>query len=99
MSDLPIARLRDICIGRCRRHKYPRRVMGFIIGHSSNVDSNIKGNARVGDLVVSKCNHKGIIVTGAPTVFINNKKAARVTDLFVGVYKGIIVKGSENVRS
>ena len=92
----PVARLFDIGVGRCKIHGN-QQFTGIIITASPNVDSNERGNARIGDLVRSSCGHIGVIITGSPNVHDNERPVARLTDLFAGIYTGIIITGSPNV--
>ena len=74
----PASRFGDICSGHAC---FPPR---SIIQSSTNVISEGKGNARIGDpLMVHCCGdscHPGQIARGSRTVFINGRWAARVGD-------------------
>ena len=83
-----VARLGDKTWGVCyhQDHEYPIEIAGTIIGASTDVlcGGSAFGIARIGDKVLSDCDHIGYIITGDETVFIDNMNVARLGDLVDG---------------
>lgn len=88
-----VARIGDKTRGVCKIDGFQS---GKIIQGSSNVLTNNKRTARVGDKVRANCGHIGTISTGSPTVKTNFRKNAAIGDKTKGTYKATIVSGSPN---
>tara|TARA_R110000851_G_scaffold212182_2_gene364887 strand:+ start:1415 stop:1720 length:306 start_codon:yes stop_codon:yes gene_type:complete len=93
------ARQGDRLIGTCRHpsHNSPITVGGSIVTASADVLTNSRGQARVGDQVLTDCGHSDQIVTGNATVKTNEQFTARMGDMTSGdTYEATIVTGSPN---
>ena len=107
---LDIARIGDIGLGLCYGNGCDdlkhggNPVTGTIITGSSTVMANGLGMARIGDTIISNCQHAqvGIIITGSGKCYASGLGISRVGDNFEGCYggsgDGIIITGSPNVR-
>ena len=93
----PVARLGDRTFGTCSHPSHiPQQIGGTIITASADDITNNKGTARLGDLVLTDCGHKGEIITGSPNVLANDKPIARLGDKISNLapYKAEIVTAS-----
>jgi uncharacterized Zn-binding protein involved in type VI secretion len=72
------ARLNDKTIGNCAIHG--PNIKGKIITASTNVITNGKGTARLGDKVRADCGHVATIISASSTEFANGKPIARLND-------------------
>ncbi len=95
-----IARVGDIWSGRCCCHDDPTciRMSGPIVTSSSNVNANSRGIARLNDIVMGNCGHKGYIATCSPNINCNGIGVARCGDAVAGCSIGRIVKCSGDVN-
>lgn len=82
--------------GFCKCHAVSLKIGGTIITASPNSFTNGLGTARMGDVVLSDCGHRGVIITASPNVFANGMGVARVGDMTDGCYKAVIITGSPN---
>jgi uncharacterized Zn-binding protein involved in type VI secretion len=89
------ARHNDLVKGNCAIHG--RNIIGRIITASSDVITNGRGQARIGDKVLAECGHEAMIITGSSKEFANGRSVARQNDL-VGnsPYEGKILTGSSD---
>lgn len=72
------ARLNDKTLGTCSIHG--PNIKGTIITSSSNVITNGKGVARLGDKVKADCGHVSTIISASSTEIANGKPVARLND-------------------
>jgi|PlaIllAssembly_1097288.scaffolds.fasta_scaffold07233_4 uncharacterized Zn-binding protein involved in type VI secretion len=89
-----IARLGDTTLGICKCHRRPLRVEGRIISASTDVLTNGRGTARLGDVVIAKCGHGGVINSASTKTLTNGRGTARQGDTFSGCYTGRILSAS-----
>jgi len=89
------ARENDLVKGDCLIHG--PNIMGRISTSSSDVITNGRGQARIGDKVEAECGHIATITTGSAKEFANGRNVARQNDL-VGnsPYTGKIQTGSSD---
>jgi len=89
------ARHNDLVKGNCAIHG--ANIMGRIITSSSDVITNGRGQARIGDKVKADCGHEAVIITGSGKEIANGRPVARQNDL-VGnsPYTGKILTGSSD---
>jgi len=89
------ARHNDLVKGNCAIHG--ANIMGRIITSSSDVITNRRGQARIGDKVKAECGHEAVITTGSDKELANGRPVARQNDL-VGnsPYTGKIQTGSSD---
>jgi len=93
------ARLGDQTIGVCydSSHNSPITVGGKIITASENDFANGRGIARLGDSVLTECNHQSYIITASENDFTNGRGIARLGDrVGRGPYQAVIITASEN---
>ena len=90
------ARHNDLVKGNCAIHG--PNIMGRIITSSSDVTTNSRGQARIGDKVKADCGHEAVIITGSGKELANGRSVARQNDL-VGnsPYTGKILTGSSDI--
>jgi uncharacterized Zn-binding protein involved in type VI secretion len=91
-----VARLGDYTIGVCKCHKTPIITGGRIITASSDVITNNRGTARLGDTVLANCGHTGLICTASDKTITNNRGTARLGDNTSGCYNATIITASSD---
>ena len=90
-----VARLGDKTLGNCSLPGHGPNVGGTIISASSDVVTNDKGTARLGDQVQADCGCVSVIVSASPDVITNDKGTARLGDQVAGSpYVAVIVSAS-----
>lgn len=93
----PSARLGELCVGWCFKHGVQ---MGHVI--RGNRDSLVGGLAKATvshSTMAYCCCVNGMIVTGNPTCIDRANPSARMGDLFVGQYCGVIITGHPQTLS
>lgn len=99
------ARLGDLTHGYCFHEDHDDEegydsnigyeTLGQIITASPDSEANNRGVARVGDVVLTDCNHISHIITGSPNSEANNRGIARLGDMIGdGPYDAIIITSS-----
>lgn len=95
-----VARLGDRTFGTCSAHPVPLSVGGKIITARTDVLTNNRGTARLGDTVLTDCGHTSKIITASATVETGGRslKVARLGDkVGDGPYSATIITASSNV--
>jgi len=94
-----VGRIGDIYCGICCCHcpSCCIPMCGVVVTGSSDVITNNRPTARIGDVVLGFCGHVGVICSGSPTVKTNNRATARIGDCAVGCLIVTQVTGSPNV--
>lgn len=98
-----VARLGDRTIGTCNdsSHDEPQTNMGGkIITARTDVKTNNRGTARLGDTVLTDCGHTSKIITASATVETGGRsfKVARLGDkVGDGPYDAVIITSSSDV--
>ena len=93
-----LARQDDATWGICHHssHETPITVGGHILTAAEKTKCEGKLVARVGDTVISDCNHTGEIYEGSKTeVYCEGKLVARKKDRFKGDYIGEITGSAD----
>jgi len=88
-----VSRLNDSGSGNCCCHSDPPciNVSGIIITAAPSTNVGGPQMARYGDVVLGYCGHVGVIVS---TMVTTTPGVARIGDLFVGCYAGVLVTGA-----
>ena len=91
MAD--VSRLNDSVSGNCCCHSDPtcRNTSGMIITAAPTTRMGGPQMARNGDVVLGYCGHVGVIVSSMGTT---TPGIARIGDMFVGCYTGVLVVGA-----
>jgi uncharacterized Zn-binding protein involved in type VI secretion len=92
-----IARCGDLFSGICCCENGCVGMTGVVVTCSSDVITNNRGTARLGDVVIGICGHPGLIITSSSTVNANNRGIARLSDAVgSGCLIGILITASGN---
>ena len=88
------SRISDIGVGVCYRHHSPKPAVGFILTGCITKQVEFMREATLLSILITECNHVGIMITGAPSAFTENLNTSRIMDCFAGDFVGCLVTGA-----
>lgn len=85
----------SFCVGTCKHpsHHSPIPMTGYVLCSRPGYDVYGDSLAQVGDTVIGRCGHSGVIIDGSPTVTYQSVQFARVGSSFVGDFFGTVISG------
>jgi hypothetical protein len=99
MTPLPVCRHMDIGVGVCYGHTTPISMTGVILASAMQTLVDKRPTAVDFNLVIGGCGHVGILTASTAKLFVEKRRAIRLSDSFVGVFGGTIITGSSTFLS
>ena len=93
---LKTAFITSVGVGICVCHMIPIPMVGVVITASTDKKVENNGAARVTDIVIGKCGHIGVLISGSSMVKSSGLDQTTVTSPFTGCFSGVIVSGASS---
>ena len=97
-----ICRMSDLGAGDCSHSSHSGTIpmTGIIINGAVTTTSEGLAQAMVTHLVLGSCGHIGMLMSSSTTNSVENiGGTARVSDIFVGIFTGVLVSGTTTTSS